>query len=280
MAGLGAVVLAGCATLPAGALLPFSSDVVHAAFAYDARIPFGKPPASAFVNDNGTPRINDVAAYETFWREYAPLVREWGADPRIALNPAYVAALFGKESGYEPFATSNVPANGIAQFTHIADVDLVEITTNARAWNWARAEVRSWPRHPAVHTPAARKVRTDSLVAAGAVTAANEYFFAPRQQMRGAMIWLRLLATNWLEDEWPGAHGSFARERLNGGRPITDRQLFDLVTVSYNQGTTYVRALIERHGTDWQRHLNAEAADYLARIREYTIIVQQAPARR
>ena len=113
-------------------------------------------------------------------------------------------------------------------------------------------------------------------MAARAIHPGNEYFFNRVQAARGGTFWLRLLIEVWTQDEWPGQYGSFARQRLNDGRPLTEDQLLDLILVSYNRGYPYTRDLVERHGRDWLRHANEEATDYVERIRAYTVIFQKA----
>ena len=245
-------------------------------FHHHPSLSLATPPADAFVNENGTPRINQPAAYEHFKRELAPRLIEWAADPRINLNPAYVAALLTKESGFELTATSNVPANGLAQITHIADLDLRIITEGVPDLAWMHREVSRWPRDAHVHTEHATKARTDSLVSSGALHARNEYLLNGEQSLRAALFWLHILGRVWTEDEWPGEYGREARELLNDGRPLSESQLLDLVTVSYNQGHPYVFELVERHRGEWTRHLNEEAADYLERIRAYTLLYQES----
>lgn len=235
---------------------------------------FRLPARLELVNRNGSPRVAHDSLYARFRERIAPLVVAWARDERLAINPAFVAALLAKESGYEQYATSYSPANGYPQLTQIADLDL-RAMIEAPAWRWMRAEVLGWPRHPMVHDARATKARTDSLVAAGVLGPRNEYLFDPPRATRAAVFWLRLLREVWTSDAWPGRYGSFARERLGGGGPISESQLLDLVTVSYNQGYPYVHALVARHGVDWTRHLNEEADDYLERIRVYTVLFQR-----
>jgi hypothetical protein len=282
-------VAAGCAStnaLGAGAPVPADARVVTRAsgaqqpdsvrFWYDARLPLGRPPAESLLNANGSARISDAAHYERFWRDLAPALKEWSADPRLRINPNFVAALMAKESGFDPRATSGVPANGIAQMTHVADLDLRIISRDAPAFRWMHDEVQRWPRTPAVHDSAARESRTDSLLARGVVSARTEYLFDPRLAQRASLFWLRILGTIWTEDEWPGQYGALARGKLAKGSTLGEQDLLALVTVSYNQGHPYVADLVQRYGRDWTSHLNAEAADYLERITRYTGIFQRA----
>jgi hypothetical protein len=247
---------------------------------YDPRVPLGHPPADSLRNQNGSQRITDPALYETFWRELAPSLSAWSADSRLRVNPNFVAALMAKESGFDPRATSEVPANGIAQLTHVADADLLIISRDAPGYHWMYDEVRKWPRSVAVHDAAATKSRTDDLLARGVLAPSTEYLFDPRLSQRAALFWLRLLGHVWTEDAWPGVYGSMARDKLAGGRPLGDADLLALVTVSYNQGHPYVADLVQRYGRDWPRHLNAESADYLDRIMLYTTIFQRGAAGR
>ena len=279
-------IAAGCASTGALASSPPSAEARVAPtataqsgsvrFWYEPGLRLGHPPADSLVNENGSPRITEPAHYERFWRELAPLLTTWAADSRVRLNPNFVAALLAKESGFDPRATSAVPANGIAQMTHVADLDLLIISRDAPAFGWMQAEVKRWPRMAAVHDSSARKSRTDSLLARGAVTARTEYFFDPRLALRASLFWLRILATIWTEDEWPGQYGGLARARLANGGALSQSDLLALVTVSYNQGHPYVADLVQRYGRDWTRHLNAESADYLDRIARYTGIFQRA----
>jgi hypothetical protein len=285
-------VAAGCAStgmLSSGATRPADARpaMVEAAtgqpggarFWYDSRLPLGHPPADSLLNANGSPRITDASRYERFWRDLAPSLAEWSADPRLRINPNFAAALMAKESGFDPLATSAVPANGIAQMTHIADLDLQIITREAPAFRWMSDEVRRWPRVAAVHDSAARKSRTDSLLARGTVGARTEYLFDPLLAQRASLFWLRILGTIWTEDEWPGQYGPLARGKLAKGSTLDEADLLALVTVSYNQGHPYVADLVKRYGRDWTKHLNAEASDYLERITRYTEIFQRAQGR-
>ena len=237
----------------------------------------GNPPAGALVNINGSPRIESPALYAAFRKDHAADLVAWSLDERLRINPNFLSALVAKESGFDPLAMSGVPAYGIAQITHIADLDLVEITRAAPAFRWMLAEVESWPRVKAVHDSAATRPRISSLLAQKSVTPANEYLFNPRSALRASTFWLRILATIWTEDTWPGMHGPLAREKLAAGKgPVSESDLLNLVTVSYNQGHPYVADLLTRYGREWTRHLNEEASDYLERIRVYTVIFQRA----
>lgn len=247
-----------------------------ARFWYSESMPLGHAAADSLVNQNGSPRITDRALYDRFWKDDAPVLAQWSADSRLRINPNFVAALMAKESGFDPLATSGVPANGIAQMTYIADEDLRIISRDAPAWRWMYDEVRRWPRSPLVHDSVARKSRTDSLLASRQLGPRTEYLFDPRTSTRASLFWLRLLAHVWTEDSWPGQYGSMVREKLANGGPLAESDLLALVTVSYNQGHPYVADLVQRYGRDWTRHLNEESGDYLERISRYTAIFQRA----
>ena len=247
-----------------------------ARFWFSESLPLGHPSADSLVNANGSARIRDPALYDRFWMDDAPALAHWSADARLRVNPNFVVALIAKESGFDPLVTSGVPANGLAQITHIADADLRIIARDAPAWRWMWDEVGRWPRSPAVHDSLARKSRTDSLVAAGQLGPGTEYLFDPHTSTRASLFWLRVLAHMWTEDAWPGIYGSMARARLAHGQPITESDLLALVTVSYNQGHPYVADLVERYGRDWTTHLNEESGDYLDRVSRYTAVFQRA----
>lgn len=269
-------VLAACARSTDTTAQPAPNPPAAIHFWRAPGLKLGRPPREALVNQNGSPRVESKAHYERFFRELAPRLEEWSADPRINLNPNFVAALIAKESGFDPHATSGVPANGLTQITHIADADLRLITRDAADYHWMQAEVANWARHPVVHSANAREATTDSMLAAGTLSARNEYLFDPALSMRAGMFWLRILAQIWQSDQYPGMYGRLASEKLAGNQSLSDAQLLQLVTVSYNQGHPYVKDLVEKHGTKWTLYLNAEALDYLERIEKYTVMFQQA----
>ena len=237
-------------------------------------------PASAFRNGNGSPRLRDDQ-YRFVRRRIVPLLERWSQDPRLAVDPAYVAALMLKESGGDSLAVSSAPALGLAQLTVSADSDMRLMVTEYH-FQWMAPEVNRWRRNALVHSKAATAQLVDSLLASGAVSARNEYLFDPGTSARAAVFWIRLLENKWTTDYWPGGYGSSARARLNGGEPLTRDQMFDLVTVSYNRGYIEVKALVDRYGPDWTAHLaeltggRAEAADYLERVRAYAALLRGA----
>jgi hypothetical protein len=235
-------------------------------------------PSTAFRNANGSPRLRDDQ-YRFVRQRIVPLLEKWSRDERLAINPAYVAALMLKESGGDSLAVSGAPALGLAQLTASADSDMRLMVTEYH-FQWMAPEVNRWTRNAAVHESTATTPRIDSLLVSGAVSARNEYLFDPGTSARAAVFWIRLLENKWTTDFWPGGYGPSARSRLNGGKSLTQRQMFDLVTVSYNRGYIEVRALVDRYGPAWTSHLaeltggRAEAADYLDRVRAYTALLQ------
>lgn len=235
-------------------------------------------PASAFRNANGSPRLRDDQ-YAFVRRRIVPLLEKWSRDGRLAIDPAYVTALMLKESGGDSLAVSNAPALGLAQLTATADSDMRLMVTEYH-FQWMAPEVNGWARNATVHSPSASTSSVDSLLARGAVTSRNEYLFDPETSARAAVFWIRLLENKWTTDFWPGGYGPSARQRLNGGKPLTQHQMFDLVTVSYNRGYIEVKALVDKYGDGWVSHLTeltgaqAEAADYLERVRAYTGLLQ------
>jgi hypothetical protein len=235
-------------------------------------------PASAFRNANGSPRLRDDQ-YRFVRQRIVPMLERWSRDARLAVDPAYVTALMLKESGGDSLAVSSAPALGLAQLTASADSDMRLMVTEYH-FQWMAPEVNRWPRNAAVRVPAATAPLIDSLLASGVVSARNEYLFDPGTSARAAVFWIRLLENKWTTDFWPGGYGPAARSRLNGGKPLTERQMFDLVTVSYNRGYIEVKALVDRYGPNWTSHLaeltggRAEAADYLERVRAYTALLR------
>ena len=261
-------------TLPASALAQHNEPHIDAAS--DARV--AELPASAFRNANGSPRLRDDQ-YAFVRTHIVPRLEQWSRDPRLAIDPAYVTALILKESGGDSLAVSGAPALGLAQLTANADSDMRLMVTEYH-FQWMASEVNRWRRTPAVRLSSATASEIDSMLAHGLVNAHNEYLFDPGTSARAAEFWIRLLENKWTTDFWPGGYGPSARARLNGGKPLTPRQMFDLVTVSYNRGYIEVKVLVDRYGPDWTSHLaeltggRAEAADYLERVRAYTQMLQ------
>jgi len=235
-------------------------------------------PASAFRNANGSPRLRDDQ-YAFVRKHIVPRLEQWSRDPRLAIDPAYVTALILKESGGDSLAVSGAPALGLTQLTANADSDMRLMVTEYH-FQWMAPEVNRWRRMPAVRLSSATASEIDSMLAHGLVNAHNEYLFDPGTSARAAVFWIRLLENKWTTDFWPGGYGPSARARLNGGKPLTSHQMFDLVTVSYNRGYIEVKSLVDRYGSDWTSHLaeltggRAEAADYLERVRAYTLLLQ------
>jgi Transglycosylase SLT domain len=237
-------------------------------------------PASAFRNANGSPRLRDDR-YAFVRRRIVPLLEQWSRDSRLRVDPAYVTALILKESGGDTLAVSGAPALGLAQLTASADSDMRLMVTEYH-FQWMAPEVNRWPRYAPVRASTATASTVDSLLARGVVSSPNEYLFDPVTSARAAVFWIRLLENKWTTNFWPGGYGPSVRARLNGGKPLTQNQMFDLVTVSYNRGYIEVKALVDRYGALWTSHLSeltggrAEAADYLERVRAYTVLLQGA----
>lgn len=249
---------------------------VEAASGGGARV--AELPASAFRNANGSARLRDDQ-YRFVREHVVPRLEQWSRDSRLAIDPAYVTALILKESGGDSLAVSSAPALGIAQLTAAADSDMRLMVTEYH-FQWMAPEVNGWMRDGTVRAPMMTAAAIDSLLARGVVSSRNEYLFDPTRSVRAAVFWLRLLENKWSTDFWPGGYGSAVRKRLNGGRPLTHHQMFDLVTVSYNRGYIEVKALVDSYGAEWVAHLadltggQAEAADYLERVRAYTSLLQ------
>jgi Transglycosylase SLT domain len=232
------------------------------------------PEATPRLVRAGTARV-DTAAYRAFRRRVAPLLERWGRDRRLGINPALVAALLAKESGFDPRAVSTQAALGYAQLTFAADSDLRIIARADSLSGWMCREVRGWPRDPRFHAAPATAEEVRARVASGELRPETEYLLDPRTAARAAVLWLRLLEVTWTEDGWPGMYGDSARLRLNGGTPLTEGQLLDLVLASYNHGYPEVWALVREHGPAWKDHLPPEPRDYVERIRAYTVLFQR-----
>ena len=244
----------------------------------------GRPPISAFRNANGSPRFTRASDRDAFYTRVVPLLERDAVNPQIQVDPNFIAALFIKESGLDTLAVSPVAALGIAQLTPRADADL-RAMTRAPMFAWMAAEVNGWPRDPMIHVDSsATQISADSVrarLASGAVTSRTEYLFDPTLSARAAEFWVKMLQNKWSSDSWPGGYGTFASQKLAAGQPIGNDRLFELVTVSYNQGYVWTHDAVDRLGVDWVRRLpemgpaGVEAADYLARVRAYTVALQR-----
>lgn len=241
----------------------------------------GHPADTLLREADGTAAVQSATDYAYFQSTIAPRLDAWATDARLGINPNFVAAILTKESGFDTLAVSWMPANGLPQLTFIADADMQQMVTDS-AFAWMEAEVRDWPRNAIVHSSGATEAATVAGLQQGTVTSANEYLFAPVESVRGAVFWLRLLKNKWTTDSWPGGYGTFARRALNDGAPLSESELVDLVTVSYNQGYDWVHDLVGRYGAQWTAMLadqgaaGVEASDYLDRVRQFTSVYQDA----
>ena len=270
-----AVVLAGAAM--SGAACASRPEPISVTLYGEARV--GRPPFGAFRNANGSPRITRASDRDAYYTRIVPLLERDAVNPQIQVDPNFITALFIKESALDTLAVSPVAALGIAQLTPRADADLRAIA-NSPAYASIASEVNGWPRDPAVHVDTtAPQISADSVrarLARGALTSRTEYLFDPALSTRAAEYWVKMLQNKWTSDRWPGGYGTFANEKLNRGRPATADQLFELVTVSYNQGYVWTHDAVNRLGVEWVRRMpelgpaGVEAADYLARVRAYT----------
>lgn len=277
-AALGAGLSAACASSPE----PLSVTLYGEAHV-------GRTPAAAFTNANGSPRIIHASDRDAFYTRVVPILERDAVNPQIQIDPNYVAAIFIKESGLDTLAVSPVLALGIAQLTPRTDADLRAMTT-APAFAWMAPEVNSWPRDPAIHRDSTVLPLSPDTVSArlarGAITSRTEYLFDPALSTRAAEFWIKLLQTKWTSDTWPGGYGTFASQKLGRGQPVSGDRLFELVTVSYNQGYVWTHDAVNRLGVDWVRRLpelgpaGVEAADYLARVRAYTVALQRGEYQR
>jgi hypothetical protein len=238
-------------------------------------------PRDSVRNANGSIRIASESNWAFLMDSIAPRLERDAADERLAIAPGFLMALLIKESAGDSLAVSTVPAIGLAQLTARTDLDMRRMVTEWH-FEWMGPEVSAWARAPAIHRDTLDRDEIDALLRRGAITSRSEYLFAPRYAARAAAFWVRLLENKWSTDFWPGGYGSFARGKLNGGQPLTESQLIDLVTVCYNRGYIRVHDLVARYGTAWTSHLGAlgadstEARDYLERVRAYTALFEGA----
>lgn len=242
-------------------------------------------PRDSIRNANGSIRVWSPGNWEFLMARVVPLAEKWGRDERLRIAPGYLVALLIKESAGDSLAVSPAPALGLGQLTARTDADLRLMVTEWH-FQWMAPEVNAWPRLPRIHDSAAAAAQVDSLLRGGLVSSRTEYLFDPTRAARAASFWVRLLENKWTTDFWPGGYGPFARDKLNGGKPLTEAQLIDLVTVCYNRGYIRVHGLVKKHGAAWTEHLDdlgadgAEAKDYLDRVRAYTALFEGVtPAR-
>jgi hypothetical protein len=219
--------------------------------------------------------------WDYFYASLAPSLDAWTADPRINVNPNVAVAIVVAESRMDSLLVSLNPDNGIAQLTETSDLFILDRAPRPTFQSdWMLTEARTWPRDPRVHSLDATHDQIVALIQGGQVTAQTEYFFRPLQALRGLLFNLRLLEETWTTngESW-GQFGTWARERINGGAPLTESQLLDLVLVSYNQGYPLVHDLVEQYGAAWTSHIgerSAEGAFYLPEVRRFVSIFQGA----
>ena len=240
----------------------------------------GRPERVHIKNLNESVAITSPR-WDYLYRVLGPEIDRGAADPRLNINPNLIAAILVAESRMDSLLVSLNPDHGIAQLTQHSDAFILDRAPRPSFGNdWMVAEARTWPRHPRVHTLDATKAEIVDLIDRGEVTAQTEYFFRPTQAIRGLLFDLRLIEATWTTDgvTW-GQFGTWARQRLNGGAPLTESQILDLVVVSYNQGYPLVREMVERYGPEWTSNIaahSAEGAFYLPEVRRFMSVFQGA----
>jgi hypothetical protein len=255
---------------------PAATDLrFHAA---DLRL--GRPARDQVRNLNASVAITP-SRWEYFYANLAPSLDQWAADGRLDINPNLIAAILVAESRMDSLLVSVNPDHGIAQLTEHSDAFILDRAPRPTfGMGWIATEAQAWPRHPKVHSVDATRAEVVALMQSGEVSAASEYFFCPVQSLRGLLFDLRLIEATWTTDgvTW-GQFGMWARERINGGAPLTESQVLDLVVVSYNQGYPLVREMVDRYGAAWTANLAAhteEGAFYLPEVRRFMSIFQGA----
>jgi hypothetical protein len=240
----------------------------------------GHPRREHVRNLNASVAITD-SRWDYFYRTLGPSLDLWAADARLDINPNLIAAILVAESRMDSLLVSLNPDHGIAQLTQHSDAFILDRAPRPSfGMDWMATEAQTWPRHPAVHRFDATREQVVALMESGDVSAQTEYFFRPLQALRGLLFDLRLIEATWTTDgvTW-GQFGTWARERINGGAPLTESQLLDLVVVSYNRGYPLVRDMVERYGPAWTSNLaahTAEGAFYLPEVRRFMSIFQGA----
>jgi hypothetical protein len=240
----------------------------------------GRPKREHIRNLNASVAITP-SRWQYFYANLAPSLDEWAGDARLDINPNLIAAILVAESRMDSLLVSVNPDHGIAQLTQFSDAFILDRAPRPTfGMEWIAAEAATWPRHPRVHRVDATRAEILALMQSGEVSAESEYFFRPVQALRGLLFDLRLIEATWTTDgvTW-GQFGTWARERLNGGAPLSESQLLDLVVVSYNQGYPLVREMVERYGVAWTANLGAhteEGAFYLPEVRRFMSVFQGA----
>jgi hypothetical protein len=255
---------------------PLASDLRFHAGA----LRLGRPAREHVRNLNGGTAVTP-SRWEYFYSRLAPSLDQWARDTRLDINPNLIAAILVAESRMDSLLVSPNPDHGIAQLTQYSDVFILDRAPRPTfGMEWMATEARAWPRHPKVHDLATTRAEVLALMQSGELSAQTEYFFRPLQSLRGLHFDLRLIEAAWTTDgvTWT-QFGTWARERLNGGAPLTESQLLDLVVVSYNQGYPLVHEMVERYGAAWTANLaahTAEGAFYLPEVRRFMRVFQGA----
>jgi hypothetical protein len=245
-----------------------------------AGLRLGQPAREHIRNLNASVAITP-SRWEYFYANLAPSLDQWAADARLDINPNLVAAILVAESRMDSLLVSVNPDHGIAQLTQYSDAFILDRAPRPTfGMEWIATEARAWPRNPTVHSVDATRAEILALMQNGEVSAESEYFFRPVHALRALLFDLRLIEATWTTDgvTW-GQFGTWAREQINGGAPLTESQVLDLVVVSYNQGYPLVRDMVDRYGPLWAANLGPhteEGAFYLPEVRRFMGIFQGA----
>ena len=239
-------------------------------------------------------------------------LRAWAQDPRLNLNPNFVAALLVIESGLNPHTYE--PGGftyGYAQMGPSYDGGLLQHIKEHTAFEWMKPQVdtsyastNGYSRSPASPSDSA--------------DLAQWYFSDPLKTTRAMVYHLKQLENLWkgTHKVWWGngnhswwrtpdsraaaypADTSFAALAVRiYGRAPNEGELLDLVAASYNRGYPWVEKQLIQYGSTWAQRLRTlattgpclsppaerddvakerEAACYLDRMRHYTILFQNA----
>lgn len=239
-------------------------------------------------------------------------LKAWAQDPRLNLNPNFVAALLVIESGLNPHTYE--PGGftyGYAQMGPSSDGGLLQHIRAHTAFEWMKPQVDSshagtngYSRSPASPSDSA--------------DLAQWYFSDPLKTTRALVYHLKQLENLWKGTHkvwWGNGNHSWWRETSSRnaaypadtsyaelaariyGRAPNEGELLDLVAASYNRGYPWVEKQLIQYGAGWAQRLRTlattgpclsppeerddvakerEAACYLDRARHYTILFQTA----
>lgn len=155
------------------------------------------------------------------------------------INPALIAGLIAKESGFNPKAVSYAKAIGLTQVTNLAGPHILN-------------KYNDWPEYPRLDELSVPTIKT--LISIGKINEQNEWRLNKRRSVIGGMTYIKYLVNYWKKQN----------DLTKNVKEI------DLILASYNSGPFRVKKAIQKNPINWNRDDElGEANKYIKMVKSY-----------